>query len=369
MDIASYQLNERLASAVLPSWRLKALHSPHVFVSGGFPVRVQSTDELIGLLDTMQENRFDAYVQELGGLDDKDFSLLVDALTEYCLFFRVNFPGRKAPLPLSTMVAHLALAKKLRALGRPYRMLEIGPGCGYLSFFLKDWEDLEVYSQIESTESFYILQNLVNKHVFRHRFRDHAQANIEEHAASFVTDPRGAVFDTEISPQASLDLPTRCRHYPWWRIGEVARERFHIVTSNANLNEFSEPALAQYAWLIDQCLEPDGVLLVQCFGGGPLPLDRIFSYLVGIRLVPVVAVLEGTTTVNGKCFAKSNLLMVRERHPVFGKYATQSIAFPRFESNDLLVRAVYGSQPSEGRRKVSAAEVVTAVGERLKGIT
>lgn len=366
MDIGSYQLNERLASAALPSWRLKALHSPHVFVNAGFPVRVQSTDELVGLLDTMQEGLFDAFIRELGGLDETDLEAFVDALTEYCLFFRINFPGRRVPLPLSTMIAHFTLARKLRGIGGPHRILEIGPGCGYLSFFLRHWTDLESYSQIETTESFYLLQNLVNKHVFRHRFQEHAQASLEGQAASFVTEAQAAGPHTEISPRLSLDLPPVCRHYPWWRIGEVAEQRFSVVTTNATLNEFSEEALAQYVWLIDRCLMKDGCLLVQCYGGGPGSLETIFRKLFGIRLAPVVGVLTGETMVGEQFMAKSNLLFVREGHPLFSKYLKGNLTFPLFEPDEPLVRAIYMPDSAGPRRPVDAGEIVAAVSARLK---
>jgi len=366
MDIGSYQLNERLASAALPSWRLKALHSPHVFVNAGFPVRVQSTDELVGLLDTMQEGLFASFVKELGGFDDADLSAFVDALADYCLFFRINFPWRKAPLPLSTMIAHFTLAQKLRGFGGPHRILEIGPGCGYLSFFLRHWQDLEAYSQVETTESFYLLQNLVNKHVFRHRFHEHAQADIETQSGSFVTEAQVAGPHTEISPRLSLDLPPVCRHYPWWRIGEIAQQRFNVVTTNATLNEFSDAALTQYVWLIDRCLTRDGCLLVQCYGGGPGSLENIFRQLFGIGLAPVVVVLSGETMIGEKFLAKSNLLFVRERHPLFTKYASGTINFPRFEASEPLVQSVYMPPSAGPRRSVTPQEIVAAVAERLK---
>ena len=362
MDISSYRLNERLASAALPSWRIKAVQNPHVFQTAAFPVRVDSTDELVSLLDTMQENLFPLFMRELGGLDEQDLTAFVDALVHYCRFFRTNFSGRDAPLPLSTMIAHLALAKKLRGLGRPYRILEIGPGCGYLSFFLRNWSDLEDYCQVETTESFYVLQNLVNKHVFGHRFRECAQTNVE--GATVPIAEHHVVPDTEISPRIALDTPTVCRHFPWWQLGRVAKERFNIVTTNATLNEFSEGALRQYVWMIDQCLALDGCLLVQCYGGGPGSLETILRSLFQIRLAPVAMVLQGGAAVGEKFFAKSNLLFVRERHPLFAKYAKANLSVPLFDPGDLLIRSVYG-QAGGTRRDVAVDGIVTLVTERL----
>jgi hypothetical protein len=366
MDIGSYRLNERLANASIPSWRLKAIHGAHVFASAGFPMHIESTDELLNLLDTMQENRFDSFINELGGLDDAEQAAFVEALADYCLFFRINFPGKEALMPLSTMIAHFTLAKKLRGLGAR-RILEIGPGCGYLSFFLKDWNGLEKYCQIETAESFYLLQNLVNKYVFGHQFRECAQGDWAGQAASPIVST--AAFQgahVEISQRIALSLPARCWHYPWWRLGELVEQRFDVVTSNANLNEFSRGAFDQYVWLIDRVLAPEGCMLVQCPGGGPLPMDYIFQQLLSIRLMPVAIVDGNADALGGPTFALPNILFVREKHPSFAKYAGVPLTLPRFDANDPLLRNVYLPGSNAGRRLRSATEILAAVADRLK---
>lgn len=369
MDIASYRLNERLAKAAIPSWRLMAIQGPHHFRNVGFPVEIESADELFNLLDTMHENRFDRVVAELGGLDDADLGLLLEALVEYCKFYRVNFPGKEAPIPLSTMAAHLAIATKLRGLGSPKRILEIGPGCGYLSFFLGTWKGLVNYTQIESAQSFYILQNLVNKHVFSHRFRDHAQGDWGAHGAAGTGMLAGSTDEQkrssyETSARLSLGLPFVCHHYPWWRIAEVADQQFDVVTSNANFNEFSEGALLQYVRLIDRCLAPNGSLLIQDMGGGALPLETIKRELDGINVATVVATLPSASVIAGKSFAATNYLFVRQQHPSFGKYAGAKREWPIFDTADPLVRGVY-LPPSSGRRSVSAGAVLQALAGKL----
>lgn len=371
MDIASYRLNERLAKAAVPSWRLMAIQGPHHFRNVGFPVEIESADELFNLLDTMHENRFARVVAELGGLDEADLALLLDALLDYCRFFRVNFPGREAPIPLSTMVAHLAIARKLRGLGMPKRILEIGPGCGYLSFFLRDWPGLSNYTQIETAQSFYIFQNLVNKHVFSHRFRDHAQGDWAAHGAARTGILTGS---TDAQKQASyeaperlpLGLPTVCHHYPWWRIDEVAEQQFDVVTSNANFNEFSEGALLQYVQLIDRCLAQEGCLLIQDMGGGALPLETIKRELAGIGLAAVVATLPSASVIGNKSFAATNYLFVRRRHPSFAKYAGTEREWPLFDPSDPLVRDVYLPRSSSGRRHLSPGDVLQALAGRLE---
>jgi hypothetical protein len=370
MDIGSYRLNERLAKAAIPSWRLKAIHGAHVFANAGFPLQVESTDELFNLLDTMQEGRFAQFQAELGGFGERDVATFVDALVDFCLFFRIHFPGRLAPVPLSTMIAHLLVAKKLRGL-RARRILEIGPGCGYLSFFLKSHPGLENYTQIETTESFYILQNLVNKHVFGHRFRECAQADWSQQAATPVLDSAAnqRAAHIEISQRLALDTPEICRHYPWWRLGELTAQRFDVVTSNANLNEFTQGAFLQYVWLIDRVLAQDGFLLVQDMGGGPLPLDFIVQRLLEIRLMPVVIVNPGALSPGGPSFGLGNFLFVREQHPLFARYANAGqIQVPRFDADEPLVRAVFSLAADQSRRSIAPEQILAAVSERLKSL-
>jgi hypothetical protein len=365
VDIGSYRLNERLANAAIPSWRLKAIHGAHIFAAAGFPLRVDSTDELVNLLDTMQENRYQVYLRELGGLDDSDQAALVDALVDYCLFFRSNFAGGDAVMPVSTMIAHLALSRKLRGLGAR-RILEIGPGCGYLSFFLKARVDLESYSQIETAESFYLLQNLVNKHVFGHRFCEYAQSDWSKHAASPILEANAYRGEhLEISPRIRLSLPQKCFHYPWWRLGDLVEKRFDVVTSNANLNEFSRGAFDQYVWLIDRVLEQDGCLLVQCPGGGPLPMDYIFQQLLGKRLMPIAMVAADSDVPGAPRFAVANFLFVREKHRLFARYSNLPLAMPRFDAGDPLIRDVYLATSNRARLAVSPEQLVAAVAERL----
>jgi SAM-dependent methyltransferase len=366
MDIGSYRLNQRLAKAAIPSWRLMAIHGAHVFRQAGFPLEIDSTDELVNLLDTMHENQFDPFVAELNGLDDGEVATLLDALVDYCRFFRVHFPGAQAPIPLSTMVAHLAIALKLRGLGTARRILEIGPGCGYLSFFLGRWPELASYAQIESAESFYILQNLVNKHVFAHRFRDFAQADWGPAAAAIGRLAAG-VSDLELSARLAVDFPAVCSHYPWWRIDDLANQQFDVITSNANFTEFSEGAFRQYVQLIDRCLAPDGCLLIQCLGGGSLDPVLLLRGLVGIRLVPVVATnVKGGVVAAGQWFALPNFLFVRERHPAAQRYARETLALPLYEPDDPFVSGVFARATTGQRRRVGAAEILGALEARLK---
>ena len=308
MDIAHYRRSEALAQQISASWRQAEAHRPSVFLERGFPVRVESTADLLPLLDTMQEGRFEAYQRELGGLSAADVATLVDALCDYCRFFARHFHAERCALPLATMLAHYVLYTKLRAWRRSSDILEIGPGCGYLTFFLRRHPDLQSYAQTESTESFYILQNLVADHCFGAAFVEHAALDPVALRPLVLPAP---FLPAEPHIDVAIAREVRCHHWPWWRIGELAALGFDIVTSNANLNEMSARAVAHYAQIIGRALRPDGALVIQDTGGGPLPWTTIAACFREVGLAPALAYAKGPDTLPNRDLATPTLVFTR----------------------------------------------------------
>ncbi|MCP6726327.1 hypothetical protein NL526_30170, partial [Klebsiella pneumoniae] len=60
----------------------------------------------------------------------------------------------------------------------------------------------------------------------------------------------------------------RCFHYPWWTLGTLHERvgRYDVVTSNANLNEFTRNALYEYLTIFSRVMKDDGIFLIQCTG-------------------------------------------------------------------------------------------------------
>jgi hypothetical protein len=255
MDIAHYRRSETAAKQAMTSWRRAQAHTPGTFERVGFPTRVESTADLMALTDTMQEGRFEAYQQELGGLDELDTGLLVDALASFAKFFCQTFHTSSAPLPFDTMMSVYALRTKIYAHPDPRSVLDIGPGCGYLSFL-----PIPPYTQIESCESFYMLQSLVNDFC----------VELGHYEGAALTTPAGAVRHSH-----STDIV----HLPWWAIDGITHPGFDVVMCNAMLTELSSAALMEYVDLIAAVLRPDGTMIVQCIGGGALDWNQIVAYL------------------------------------------------------------------------------------------
>jgi SAM-dependent methyltransferase len=386
LDPETYRSSERLAKSLIPSWRISQIHNLDLFERVGFPVRIQSVRELSQIIDTMQENRFDRYMAELDGLSESEFAMFVDACADVILFQAAFLPHKRPILPISTMISALAIYLKLQGAKANFKsVLELGPGCGYVSFFLKRHAALTNYSQVEACESFYILQNLVNLDCFGARQDERAHLHEDIGALDYFTNIN---VNFERSPSVAMtDGRHTCTHYPWWRIGEIVSKNiaFDLVTSNANLLEFSSDALGDYLALMHRALKPDGAFLVQCTGfeaNGTVKslLERIegtgFAPLMFVReRVPVtVNAQAGELTTKGLLidgargpvtFTTNNALFVKAGHPLFEKYYNGRNFHDHFIADEPLVASTFFSRPV-GRRRYAIGEIVEATEKLLR---
>jgi SAM-dependent methyltransferase len=380
LDIQTYRAGEQLAKSRIPSWRVSQIHNVDHFEHAGFPVRINSVRELGQIVDTMQENRFEGYMAELGGLSRDEYDLILETCKDAVRFQLTFLPHRPPVLPISTLLSAFALYKKMLGAGAGNRsILEIGPGCGYLSFFLRRHAALANYSQIEACESFYIFQNLVNVFCFGPRFDERALPHEDTPAVDYFTNPRA---DMEFSPAVRLGgVAPLCSHYPWWRIGEiVSREiSFDIVTSNANLLEFNATALDDYLSLVHRSLKPEGVFLVQCTGypanGTVAQLlekirDKGFAPLIFATAQEPVRFAEGGALPNlldrladsgrgSVRYTTNNAVFVRAGHPLFQKYYEPRNFTTRFVAPEPLVKSMFFDRSAE-RRAYTAVEFLEA---------
>ncbi|MBL8704412.1 MAG: hypothetical protein JNM30_06195 [Rhodospirillales bacterium] len=331
IEIQDYRASERMARSIMPSWWLAVSHQVDIFARIGFPVRIESTHEVGQLIDTMQENRYARFLTEFGGLSDAELQMLVRALVQSVLFQRAHLPRRAPLVPLSTMTSALALYKKIAAV-RPTigSILEVGPGCGYLSYFLASNPLLRDYSQVEACESFYILQSMINSHLFGHRFRDFAIAAAPPDQTLRVRK--------DVEPPMLIDEPElpahNCHHFPWWTLASLLDRKYDVVTSNANLSEFSSEALRDYLTIFVKAMKDDAVFVVQCTGfPGHATLEQLFDTLHEFRLAPLLCALANeivtpsmlsnfTPTYSSlgfdrREFALNTILLVKDTHPLF----------------------------------------------------
>jgi hypothetical protein len=372
LDPQTYRANELLAKSMIPHWRIAQTHNLDHFERAGFPVRISSIRELGPIVDTMQENRFAKYLSELGGLSDAEYDMTLAACRDAVLFQMTFLPHREPVLPVSTLLSALALYKKLRGVNETFKsVLEIGPGCGYLSFFLKHHRALENYSQIEACESFYILQNLVNLYCFGHRCDERALPH-ESTRGIDVLSQEGPAAEHSIKVRPKGISPCSY-HYPWWRIGELVSQdrRFDIATSNANLLEFNPAALDEYLTLLQRVLSPGGALVVQCTGFPAQGTDEQLlekMYAKGFAALffvqqnkpmknPLQQAALSAGTLSSVQFDVTNALFVRAGHPLFGQYRHRPSSRLHFAAAEPLVGSVYFERPPQ-RRFPTAQELL-----------
>jgi len=331
IEIQDYRASERLARSVMPSWWLGKTHHVDIFAQIGFPVRIESIHEVGQLIDTMQENRYARFLTEIGGFSEDEVRMLVRALVQSVLFQRARLPLRKPLVPISTMTSMLVLYKKIAAVKPSIgSILEVGPGCGYLSYFLASNPLLADYSQVEACESFYILQSMTNAYLFGHRFYDFA--------IGATPGDRTLHVRKDVEPPMLIDepeLPPRnCHHYPWWTLATLLDRKFDVVTSNANLSEFSREALRDYLTIFARAMKDDAVFVVQCTGfPGNSTLDQLFDAFHEFRLAPILCALaqENVTPAmlsdltvafttlgfDRRELALNTILLVKDTHPLF----------------------------------------------------
>ena len=330
LEISDYSLGEQLGRSTISNWRIAETHLVDHFVRVGFPVRIESRHEIGQLLDTMQEKRFGRFMTELAGLTPGEADSLADALVSSVKFQIAHLPRRRPSVPFSTMMSALTLYKKIAGFKPDVEsVLEVGPGCGYLSYFLAARETLRDYSQVEACESFYVLQSMVNSYLFRHQFCDLAFTAAADRALHIHRDLEQPVV------LADEEIPAyRCFHYPWWTLGKLHEHtgKYDVVTSNANLNEFTRNALYEYLTIFLRVMKDDGIFLIQCTGfpahGSTEELMQVLhkfgfaSLFCGmadenVRSNILASGRYRSLGFHRKKFALNNLILVKKGHPYY----------------------------------------------------
>src|SRR5262252_4564720 len=113
LDAAAYRASETNAKRAIADWRLSNINDPYVFQNQGFPVRADSFLDLAQILDTMQEGRFDYYMNEIGGFTREELDFFVKVCLDYVDFYTSFFQRERVVVPLSTLIAHYVAYRKL----------------------------------------------------------------------------------------------------------------------------------------------------------------------------------------------------------------------------------------------------------------
>lgn len=247
--INRYERAENTAMACLPNRVIEAF-SPVTFLEYGYPMRIRSIDELWRYVDVMHEGR-ESYITQylLGGkLNHKEVDFFQRAVrlvweTSDRLF-------RKPAFAAEAILRALYQYRVIKSFGIEggKKIIEIGPGSGYLGLFLT-WDGFR-YISTEVTQPFYLWQHALYQQAGE-QFSDLLE-----------------IMPSNLKLKDFLDSPLV--HVPWWHWAnrEVLSDlpRVDIVAANHVLCEMNQMS-SKYLAAISNCfLADDGSILVEGWG-------------------------------------------------------------------------------------------------------
>ena len=185
-----------------------------------FPLRVSDINECSCLLNRFQRGRYNKYICELGGLTKEEIDKFRLALSNLETLALKDYEP-----PMDQLAAAISIYRNIKLVKKgPVSILEIGPGSGLNSLFYSMDPEIIAYTQIETTQSLYILQELINSIGYK-----------------------------------------SCNHLTWWQ--ELPNIEYDVINTNACLAEMTDNALTRYFDLFDEKSHETTVLLIQDAGG------------------------------------------------------------------------------------------------------
>lgn len=293
--------------------------SSDAFPVSGFPMRIETPAgirQMIGSLHDGASMRL-AVQKELRGLRGEDVSAVARAADAVVAMQRTWFPGERALVPAGALLYEHLLARKVFGLPDHARVLDIGPGCGFLSLYFSAHAGIERHAQIEVTQSLYLLQAMVNRFAYG-----------------------DAAVDLALAPDAEAPVAARSVHYPWWRIDAAFADSYDLIMMNENMCEMPGVAFERYLAGARRSLRREGYLLIQGIGYALAP-QILDERLDSLRKFGFRAVVANQAQKHGGPLAVANLLLVTEGHPRHAT-ANQDYFQLAFDERDPLVRSMFG---------------------------
>ncbi|MDF1792275.1 MAG: hypothetical protein P1U88_10220, partial [Thalassobaculaceae bacterium] len=294
IDPTTYNEAEARGFRSISNWVWQSMMTTSALEPSSFPMRIQSVRDLRPLLDSMHQSRFAKFVAELKGVSEQEIDEIVAGIARFARFYVRTFHDGTVPLPMNTMLSSYLVSRKLRALPQRGSMLEIGPGAGYLAFFTGAEHGFATRTQIEVTQSLYLMQALVNGLLFEERYQDLAVTDENAAALGTLTDGmriRNSAY--EQTPTLHWRPDPAMVQVPWWRIDDALNgsTTYDVIVANANLYEMTFGAFAYYFENFRHCLAPHGAVLLQDLGlrRGHETLNRMDT-LISLGYRPLVNV-------------------------------------------------------------------------------
>jgi hypothetical protein len=169
--IARYGAAEQAGRARVPNRAIQAF-SLDVFQAVGYPHRISSSRELWRYHDVMQDGRLEHNLGLLGSAMDGEVDLVrraADAIVSFSVS-TFGFASAGKDMLSRAVYQYSLLASVLDGVPRPWTILEVGPGCGYLGVLLGLAGHR--YIALEASQAFWVYQSALFEHVFGDEYSD-----------------------------------------------------------------------------------------------------------------------------------------------------------------------------------------------------
>ena len=185
----------------------------------GYPFKVDSESELWRYHDSMQDGRFKENLRLIGSYSAHEFDLITRTAKQILSFsereLTIRNSGKHA---LTRSLYQYQLLMKNRPHDGSLRILEIGPGSGYLGLLLTN--DGHQYFAMDAAQAFYLYQKKLWSDIYGADYFDYSESS-------------------------SRPDTTKVTHIPWWQFANLSIPipDVDVVTINHALTEMHPQAV------------------------------------------------------------------------------------------------------------------------------
>ena len=216
--VEKYNQAERAGRATVSNRAIESF-SLELWNTMGYPFKVDSESELWRYHDVMQEGRFKGNLRLIGNYSEHEFDLVTRTAKQILGFSERHLPIRNSGKHALTRSLHqYQLLMKHRPHDGPLRILEIGPGSGYLGMLLAN--DGHQYFAMDAAQAFYLYQKKLWSDIYGADYFDYSEST------------------------SRLDT-AKVTHIPWWQFANLSIPipDVDVVTINHALTEMHPQAV------------------------------------------------------------------------------------------------------------------------------
>jgi len=216
--VEKYNQAERAGRATVSNRAIESF-SLEVFTTLGYPCRIDDESELWRYHDVMQEGRFKQNLRLIGSYSEHEFDLITRTAKQILSFSERHLPIRNSGKhALTRSLYQYQLLTKYRPHDGPLRILEIGPGSGYLGLLIAN--DGHQYFAMDAAQAFYLYQKKLWSDIYGSDYFDYSESS-------------------------SRPDTTKVTHIPWWQFANLSIPipDVDVVTINHALCEMHPQAV------------------------------------------------------------------------------------------------------------------------------